>query len=81
MNLLITVPLLSRANGKSGMENIAGYIVNELILPLSIATVLNITSKRECWTIVLLTLVVVFLIEELILDYMLVLDFINSDLL
>ena len=81
MNLLTVVIFLSRATGRPRVENIAGYFVVALILPLSIATVINLMGKRGLWMIFFPALLVVFSVFELILDHILVMDFRNTRLM
>ena len=48
-----------------------GYIWAGLIIVLVTATIINIRSKRNWWTIAIPLIFAVFLIVELILDYIL----------
>ena len=67
-----------RAKGLEKPEYISGLITIGFIIPLSFVTVFNIIMKRQWWTIVLPVIVICFLIVELVLDYILKLDFRNT---
>ena len=62
------------------MNNV-GVIWSAFIIVLSIVVILNLRDRREWWTIVLPSLVITFLIIEIILDYILQIDFRNTRLL
>ena len=70
-NLLITSIMLSRPFGLARVENILGITNLLLILPFSLAVVLNFLGGREWWSYVLPVVIIVFLIVELLLDYVL----------
>ena len=80
-NLLITGIMLSRPFGLAQLENILGIIDILLIVPLSIAVVLNYLGGRDRWTYVLPVVLIVFLIVELLLDYVLQIPFRETRLL
>ena len=80
-NLFITGIMLSRPFGLEKLENILGIINILLIFPLSLAVVLNIFGARERWTYVLPFILIVFLIVELLLDYVLQIPFRETRLL
>ena len=58
-----------------------GYIWAGLIIVLVTAAIINIRSKRSWWTIALPLIFSVFLVVELILDYILQNDFRSTSLL
>jgi hypothetical protein len=58
-----------------------GYVWTGLIIVLVTATILNIRSKRSWWTTALPLIFAVFLVVELILDYILQYDFRSTSLL
>ena len=80
-NLFITGIMLSRPFGLVKIENILGIINILLIMPLSLAVVLNILGVREWWTYVLPLILIMFLIVELLLDYVLQIPFRETRLL
>ena len=81
VNLLIIGIMLSRPLGLRRLEKILGLVAVACALPAAIALVLNAAGGRAWWTVVLPALFVVYLILELILDYVLKLDFRNTRLL
>ena len=80
MNIIMVIIFLSRAVGAT-RSSIVGLIWVGFIVVLSIVVVLNIRGQREWWTIALPCLLIAFLILELILDYILQIDFRNTRLL
>jgi hypothetical protein len=81
VNILMLGIFLSRPKGAERLEFVLGLILIALALPTGIGIILNIAGKREWWTIVLPSLLVAFLIIELVLDYILRSDFRNTFLL
>jgi hypothetical protein len=81
VNLLMIAIFLSRAQGRRGVERALGVVVMSLAVPTALAISLNLLGGREWWTIVLPGLLVVFLALELVLDYILKLDFRRTRLL
>jgi len=75
INLLLIGILLSRPKGLQKIEHVLGIIVVAMILPVGIAIILNILGKRDWWTIVLPMILILFLAVELLLDYILKLNF------
>ena len=72
INVLLMVIFLARARAgtrDTPMENIAGWIIVAMILPLIVAVIMNIVARRGGWMWVLPLVTVVFLIVEFILDY------------
>jgi hypothetical protein len=74
-NLLLIGIFLSRPLGLARVETILGLISISLTVPLATAALLNLRAGRDWWTFVLPTLLVLFLILELCLDYLLDFDF------
>jgi hypothetical protein len=81
VNILLIGIFLSRPWGLKRLERILGLISIALALPVGLAVVMNALGGREWWTVVLPSLLVAFLIVELILDYILRLPFRNNRLL
>ena len=80
MNIIMVIIFLSRVRG-APRSSIVGVIWVGFIVVLSIVVVLNVKGRREWWTIALPSLMIAFLILELILDYILQIDFRNTRLL
>jgi len=81
VNLLLIGIFLSRPSGLEKVEHILGLVMMGLILPVGLAVVLNALGKREWWTIVLPLLLILFLVIELLFDYILKLEFRKTALL
>jgi hypothetical protein len=81
VNLLIIGIMLSRPLGLRRLERILGLGAVACALPTALAVVLNAAGGREWWAVVLPTLFVAYLVLELLLDYVLKLDFRNTRLL
>jgi hypothetical protein len=81
VNILMVGIFLSRPKGLKHIEKKLGIVLITLAIPVAISILLNIAGKREWWSIVLPSLLVVFLIVELIFDYILKLDFRHTSLL
>jgi uncharacterized membrane protein len=81
VNILMVGIFLSRPRGLNRVERVLGIVLIALVIPVAISALLNVMGKREWWSIVLPFLLVVFLIVELILDYILKLDFRHTSLL
>jgi hypothetical protein len=75
VNLLLIGIFLSRPLGLKKVERVLGLIAVSLILPIGVAVILNIQGRREWWTIVLPSILMLFLAIELLLDYILMLNF------
>ena len=75
INLLLTGIFLSRPKGLQKVEHFLGLFMVAMILPVGVAAVLNILGKREWWTVVLPVILLLFLAVELLLDYILKLNF------
>ena len=81
VNILMVGIFLSRPKGLKQLERRLGMVLIVLAIPAAISVLLNIAGEREWWSIVLPSLLVVFLLVELILDYILKLDFRHTSLL
>ena len=81
INLLLIGIFLSRPKGLQKVEHVLGLFVVAMILPVGIAIILNISGKREWWTIVLPLILILFLKTELLFDYILKLNFRKTSLL
>lgn len=75
INLLLIGIFLSRPKGIKKVEHVLGLFVVAMILPIGVAIILNILAKRGWWTIVLPLILILFLAVELLLDYILKLNF------
>ena len=80
MNIIMVIIFVSRVSGVP-RSSIIGAIWVGFIVVLSIVVVLNVRGRREWWTIALPSLMIAFLVLELILDYFLKIDFRNTRLL
>jgi hypothetical protein len=74
-NLFITAIMLSRPFGLERLERVVGIINLLLIFPLIVAVVLNFLAGRDWWTYVLPLVIILFMIVELLLDYILQIPF------
>jgi len=81
INLLLTGIFLSRPKGVQKVEHFLGLFVVAMILPVGVAVALNILGKREWWTVVLPSILILFLAVELLLDYILKVNFRKTRLL
>lgn len=81
MNIIMVIIFLSRARGLSRVEHVLGLVWAAFVIALTFIVVLNIKGRREWWTIALPSLLIAFLLLELVLDYILRLDFRNTRLL
>jgi hypothetical protein len=80
MNIIMVLIFLARSSGMPRI-NTVGVIWVAFIPVLSIVVFLNVRSRRKWWTIVLPSLLIAFLILEIILDYILRIDFRSTRLL
>lgn len=80
MNIIMVIIFLSRTAGAT-RSNIVGAIWVGFIVVLSIVVVLNVRGRREWWATALPSLLIAFLILELILDYILQINFRSTRLL
>jgi hypothetical protein len=81
VNLLLTGIFLSRSLGLKKAERVLGLISVSMILPIGAAVILNIQGRREWWTVSLPSILMLFLAIELLLDYILKLNFRKTRLL
>jgi hypothetical protein len=81
VNILLVGIFLARPVGFKKVEYILGLVMVSLILPVGFAVLLNALRRREWWTIVLPLLLILFLVIELLFDYILKLDFRSTALL
>jgi hypothetical protein len=80
-NLLMVTIFLLRVGGHRGLERALGWINITLILPLGLGAAWNARAGRDVWFAVLPALLAVFLLVELLLDYVLTLEFRRTRLL
>jgi len=80
-NLLLVGIFLSRPWGRDRLEFVLGLVFVALALPLTGAVLLSALAGRPWWTIALPIPLIQFCGVELILEYLLKLDFRHSDLL
>jgi hypothetical protein len=80
MNIIMVFIFYLRTKG-SQHPLVAGIAWGAFIILLSAAVFLNIQAKREWWFIVIPLLLAVFLIVELVLDYILQIEFRSTKLL
>ncbi len=81
VNLLLMGIFLSRPKGLKKVEYVLGLFTVSMILPVSVAVILNILGKRDWWTLVLPLVLILFLAVELLFDYILKLSFRKTRLL
>ncbi len=81
MNLIMVVIFLSRASGSSDHFTITGLVWGIFVLALTGVVVLNIKNGREWWTYVLPSILIAFLVLEIVLDYILKIEFRTTRLL
>lgn len=75
VNVLVTIIMLSRPAGLRPVERVLGLGLTLLAVPVTLGTIFNAWQGRPWWTVVLPSLLVVHLVLELLLDYLLDLDF------
>jgi len=80
-NLLMTSIFFTRPKGWRRFERIAGLVMVGLAVPLGAAVVLNALGKRDWWFVVLPLPLILHCVVELLLDYILKLDFRKTRLL
>ena len=81
VNLLMVGIFLARPKGLERVEFVLGIVVVAMALPVGAAVISNILGKREWWTTVLPLLLLLFLVIELLFDYILKIDFRSTALL
>jgi hypothetical protein len=75
INLALAFLLIARARGMVKIEHDLGYAVVAMIVPVTLAIVYNIAAGRELWAIIMPSLLLLFLVIELLFDYILKLEF------
>lgn len=80
VNLLVTGVFLARARGLERIEYVIGLAVVSQALPVITIVILNILHQRDWWAIVLPLPLILYCLVELLLDYILKLDFRNTGL-
>jgi CubicO group peptidase (beta-lactamase class C family) len=73
-NLLMTAVFLARPRGWKRFERVVGLVMIALALPLGAAVVLNALGQRSWWFVVLPIPLILHAVVELLLDYILRLD-------
>ncbi len=81
VNVLVAIIMLSRPAGLRPVERALGLVLIFLALPLTLGVVFNALNGREWWTVVLPSLLVLHLALELLLDYVLAVNFRQTRLL
>jgi len=81
VNVLMVGIFLSRPKGLKRVEYRLGLVQIALALPVGVAVIVNAVGRREWWFVVLPSLLLAFLIIELLFDYILKLEFRNTRLL
>jgi hypothetical protein len=79
-NLLTAGIFFSRTLGQDRAETVLGLVFVSLALPTLAGVVLNALAGREWWTILLPVPLIVFCIVELLLDYVLHIEFRSTGL-
>jgi hypothetical protein len=74
-NLLMAAIFFTRPRGWNRFERAVGLILVALALPLGAAAILNLLANREWWFVVLPLPLILHGVVELLLDYILELDF------
>ena len=74
-NLLMAAIFLTRPRGWKRFERIAGLVMVALALPIGAAVVLNALGGRQWWFVVLPLPLILHCLVELLLDYILKVDF------
>ena len=80
-NLLLVAIFLLRTRGAVKAERILGVFVMAMAIPVGAAAIWNVLEGRSWWTVVLLLPFLLHCVLELLLDYILRLDFRNTRLL
>lgn len=74
-NLLLIGVFLARACGAKHLERRFGLAAVALALPFAAIAIANALAQRSWWTVALPLAVAAYLVVELVLDYVLALDF------
>ncbi len=80
-NVLMAAIFLTRPRGWRRFERATGLVLVALALPLGAAVILNALAQRAWWFVVLPVPLILHCFVELLLDYILKLDFRHSRLL
>jgi hypothetical protein len=75
LNVKIILIFLARYRGLDGLEHNIGYLVIACIIPLIIILINYILIGKELWIIIYIIIIISFLTFEMILDYILKLNF------
>jgi len=75
INLAAALLLIARVRGAVRIERDLGLAIVVMIVPVFLGIAHNIAAGRELWTILLPSLLLLFLLVELLLDYILKLEF------
>ena len=75
INLLTATILILRALGRKTSEQILGIVVVLFGIPLLLIFVMNITGEKEWWSYILVLPAILYLIIELVFDYILKIKF------
>jgi hypothetical protein len=75
LNIKIILIFLARYRGSNGLEHKIGYFVIVCIIPLIIILINYILIGKELWIVIYIIIIISFLTTELILDYILKLNF------
>jgi hypothetical protein len=75
INLLLTAIFLCRPKGLRKAERVCGLVCVSMVLPLGVAVILNFLGNRELWMILLPLRMILFLVLELLFDYILMWEF------
>ena len=81
VNLLMIGIFLSRPVGLERVELVLGTVFVTMALPVGAAVILNTLGGREWWTMILPIPLILFCVVELVLEYVLKLDFRKTALL
>ncbi len=80
-NLALVIIFLSRTRGMTRLEFYMGILIITLAIPLVFVAVYNLIGNREWWRIILPLPLILFCIVELLLDYILQIQFRDTPLL
>jgi hypothetical protein len=81
VNVLVAALFLARWRGFERAEYVLGLAVVAMIVPVCAAAALNAVARREWWTVVLPLVLAVYLLAELLLDYVFQVPFRETTLL
>ncbi|MFX0048136.1 MAG: hypothetical protein ACFE8G_08200 [Candidatus Hermodarchaeota archaeon] len=75
MNILVIAIFIVRKKGFEQLEHKIGYIVISCAIPLFIIMIYYILIGKELWIIIYIIIIISFLMIEMILDYILKIEF------